>query len=247
MAPQRERRPFLAAEWRDLLMLNYVADPSSLRPHVPSGTELDQWNGTTYLSVVGFRFLKTQILGVSIPGHGSFCEVNLRFYVRRRTPDGWRRGVVFLKEIVPRCAVAAIARVLYGEPYVYRVMSREGTLANSTPAAGSTLKYRWRSDERWNWIAGKVAGDPTLLKPGSEAEFITAHYWGYTARRAGRTSEYHVTHHPWLVSAIEQPELVCDVSRTWGRPFADPLSDSPRSAFAASGSPVTVGFGVQVA
>jgi hypothetical protein len=237
---------FLTAEWRDLLMLNYAADPSSLRSHVPSGTELDQWNGTTYLSVVGFRFLKTRILGVSVPGHRSFCEVNLRFYVRRRTPDGWRRGVVFLKEIVPRRAVAAIARVLYGEPYVYRTMSGEGTLGDAT-SAGSTLKYRWLSDESWNWVAGKVAAVPTPLEPGSEAEFITEHYWGYTARRAGRTSEYHVTHPPWLVSAIEQPALVCDVSRTWGRPFADALSDSPRSGFAAAGSPVTVGFGVRVA
>lgn len=227
-------------------MLNYAADEASLSPHVPRGTELDKWNGTSYLSVVGFRFLKTHILGLPVLGHRSFCEVNLRFYVRRRTPDGWRRGVVFLKEIVHRRAVVAIARVLYGEPYVYRAMFREGALADVTPVASSTLKYCWRSGRTWNWIAGKVAAAPTPLEPGSEAEFITEHYWGYTARRAGRTNEYQVTHPPWLVSTVEEPQLVCDVSRTWGSPFADALSDTPRSAFAVAGSHVTVGFGVRV-
>jgi uncharacterized protein YqjF (DUF2071 family) len=241
-----ERRNFLTAEWRDLLLLNYAADQASLRPYVPFGTELDEWHGTTYLSVVGFRFLNTRVLGLSIPGHRSFCEVNFRFYVRRHTSSGWRRGVVFLKEIVPRRAVVAIARVLYGEPYVYRAMSHEGTLAGSRTAVGSTLKYCWRSGNSWNRVAGTVAAEPRPLEPDSEAEFITARHWGYTTRRAGRTDEYPVTHPPWPVSAVEEAELVCDVSRTWGNPFADALSASPRSAFAAAGSPVTVGFGIRV-
>ncbi|HEX8362069.1 MAG TPA: DUF2071 domain-containing protein, partial [Longimicrobium sp.] len=90
---------FLAAEWRDLVMLNYEADPAALRPLVPAGTELDAWGGTTYVSMVGFLFLRTRVLGIPIPFHQDFEEVNLRFYVRRRGPEGWRRGVVFVREI----------------------------------------------------------------------------------------------------------------------------------------------------
>src|SRR5439155_9383088 len=98
MAP----RPFLTAEWRDLAMLNYEVDPAVLRPRVPAGTELDAWRGRTFLSVVGFMFLDTRVLGIPIPLHRDFEEVNLRFYVRREASEGWRRGVVFVKELVPR-------------------------------------------------------------------------------------------------------------------------------------------------
>src|SRR5438552_945189 len=111
------KRSFLTAQWRTLLMLNFEADPAVLLPFVPAGTELDHWRGTTFVSVVGFRFLEARLLSLPIPFHQAFDEVNLRFYVRRRGPEGWRRGVVFLKEIVPRRAVTAVARWLFGENF----------------------------------------------------------------------------------------------------------------------------------
>lgn len=36
-------------------------------------------------------------------------RAQLRFYVRRRVDGEWRRGVMFIKEIVPRRAIAAAA------------------------------------------------------------------------------------------------------------------------------------------
>ena len=106
---------FLTAEWRYLAMLNYAVDPQVLLPRVPAGTELDFFDGQTFVSLVGFLFRDTRVLGLRIPGHQTFEEVNLRFYVRRgangRTVDGEvRRGVVFVREIVPRWAIAAVAR-----------------------------------------------------------------------------------------------------------------------------------------
>src|SRR5271154_3596191 len=109
---------FLTAEWRWLLMLNYAIDPAVLRPLVPAGVELDLWQGDALVSMVGFLFLGTRVLGVPVLWHRDFEEVNLRFYVRRETPEGWRRGVTFVREIVPRLAIAVLARVLYNEPYV---------------------------------------------------------------------------------------------------------------------------------
>jgi len=99
-------------------MLNYEVPPEILRPFVPAGTELDSWQGRTFASVVGFLFLDTRVRGIAVPGHRDFEEVNLRFYVRRKAEDGWRRGVVFVKEIVPRYAIATTARLFYGEKYV---------------------------------------------------------------------------------------------------------------------------------
>src|SRR6267154_1965683 len=99
-------------------MLNHVVDPRLIASLVPSGTEIDFENGETFLSVVGFLFLDTRLLGVPVPFHRDFEEVNLRFYVRRKSADTWRRGVVFIREFVPRCAIAFVARTFYGENYV---------------------------------------------------------------------------------------------------------------------------------
>src|SRR5882762_2754874 len=108
-------RVFLSAEWLDLALLNYAVEPATLLPFVPPGTTLDSFEGKTYLSLVGFRFCKTKLLGrVAVPWHSEFEEVNLRFYVHRSSGTERRRGVVFIKEIVPKPAIALTARLLYG-------------------------------------------------------------------------------------------------------------------------------------
>ena len=76
-------RVFLTAEWKQLLMLNFAVDPALLRPFLPAGTEIDSFEGRTYVSLVGFQFNDTRVAGFAIPFHRSFEEVNLRFYVRR--------------------------------------------------------------------------------------------------------------------------------------------------------------------
>src|SRR5271165_3471311 len=110
---------FLTAEWKNLLMLNYAVDPSVLASFVPSGTELDTFEGRTYISLIGFEFNRTRLLGFRVPFHQSFEEVNVRFYVRR----GTRRGAVFIRELVPKRAVAAIARWAFNEKYLRVPMS----------------------------------------------------------------------------------------------------------------------------
>jgi len=99
-------KPFLTADWRYPALLNYESDPALLQPMVPAGMELDTWNGKTFVSMVGFSFLNTRVLGLAIPLHGNCEEINLHFYMRHKAEDGWRRGVVFIKEIVPRAAIA---------------------------------------------------------------------------------------------------------------------------------------------
>jgi hypothetical protein len=86
-------RTFLTAEWRDLVLFSFETQPAMLEPYLPPGVELDDWRGRTFFSLIGFRFLESRLLGVAIPFHGNFPEVNLRFYVRRRTESGWRRAV----------------------------------------------------------------------------------------------------------------------------------------------------------
>jgi uncharacterized protein len=134
IAPVRTRavrRVFLSARWQALAMLNWEMEPAVIEPLVPRGCELDFHAGRTFVSVVGFLFLDTRLLGLPVPGHRSFEEVNLRFYVRRACEGESRRGVAFVKEIVPRWAIAQTARLYYNEPYVALPMRHEvmGTAA----------------------------------------------------------------------------------------------------------------------
>jgi uncharacterized protein YqjF (DUF2071 family) len=237
-------RPFLTARWRSLAMLNYPVDPEILASLVPAGTEIDFFEGRTFVSVVGFLFLDTRVLGVAIPFHRNFEEVNLRYYVRRKGPEGWRRGVGFIKEIVPRFAIAATARLLYGEKYVSLPMRH--SITGDPARGGMSVAYGWRRQGRWDGLGGMVGGVAREALPGSEEEFITEHYWGYSSLRGGGTVEYRVEHPRWKVWSLERPVLDCDVAGLYGDRFAAPLAGTPSSAFLADGSAVTVSKGVRV-
>ena len=231
------RPPFLTAEWRQLAMLNYEVDPAILRSWLPSGTELDPWQGRTLVSVVGFRFLNTRVKGLALPWHRHFDEVNLRCYVRHRAAEGWRRGVVFIRELVPRAAIALVARTLYEEPYLAVPMTHRIDSADGLPRS---VEYGWTFRGRPGHLRVATAGDWRPLQPGEEAEFITEHYWGYTKRRDGSTSEYEVAHPPWRVMAVSDTAFECDVAGLYGECFRDFLSGKPASALLAEGSPITV-------
>lgn len=227
---------FLAAEWRYLAMLNYEVEASLLLPFVPAGTELDRWNGKVFVSLVGFRFLKTRILGLTIPFHANFDEVNLRFYVRRQQGDEIRRGVVFIREIVPRRAIAFVARTFYNENYVALPMSHE---VYST-GDGQTAAYRWKAGGAWSAIKVEVHGEPELATAGSHEQFITEHYWGYADQRDGGCVEYQVTHPPWRVWTARRAEFEGDVEGLYGKNIAAVLRGAPASALLAEGSAVKV-------
>jgi uncharacterized protein len=230
-------RIFLTAEWRDLVLLNYEVDPAILRPYVPRGTELDYWNSKTFVSLVGFRFINTRVFGIRIPFHSNFTEVNLRFYVRRLERGEVRRGVVFIREIVPRRAIALVARTLYNENYVALPMAHEIRHGKDGSISAS---YRWRSGEPWSEMRFESQGNPEPLRDGSDEQFITEHYWGYAAQRNGACAEYHVAHPSWNVWQARHSKFIGDAERLYGTAFAAVLSKKPSSAFLADGSPVTV-------
>ena len=234
---------FLTAEWRYLAMLNYEIDPAVLAPFVPPGTELDFWNGKTFVSVVAFLFLDTRVGGIPIPFHRNFEEVNLRFYVRRKAEDGWRRGVVFIKELVPRSAIAFIARKFYNENYAALPMSHR---IEKVEADVKSVSYSWRFDGRENVLKLAVNGSAQPLVDGSLQEFITEHYWGYARQRDGSTMEYRVEHPRWRVWEAQRVEFDCAAASLYGEKFGQFLNQPPASAFLADGSEVKVYKGVKL-
>lgn len=226
---------FLTAEWRYLVMLNYTVDCEVLKPFVPQGTELDWFGDRTFVSVVGFRFTRARVYGVPFPLHTHFEEVNLRFYVRRRSDDGWRRGVVFVRELVPRRAIAYVARTFYGEPYLALPMRHR----IEHPVSGVRVEYAWRRSARWESLSAVGNGEPQSIEAGSEAEFITEHYWGYTAGTSG-SGEYQVEHPRWRIWTASEATFDADIEGLYGTRFVSSLSGHPTSAFIADGSPIVV-------
>lgn len=231
---------FLTAEWRNLLMLNYAVEPLRLQPYVPASTELDAFEGRTYVSLVGFEFNQTRVRGFAVPFHRSFEEVNLRFYVRR----GSRRGVVFVRELVPRCAIAAVARICYGEKYSSVPMSHR--MDADFDAKTVEGQYSWGTGGRHCTV--KIECERPAFQPtdGSLSQFITEHYWGYAAQRDGGCVEYEVQHPRWRVREASRAEFFGEAVRYYGPQFAAILRNPPDSAFLADGSAVTVFRGVRI-
>ena len=229
---------FLTARWKDLIMANYEIDPSLLTSQVPKGTELDFNEGKCFVSLVGFMFLETRVLGVPIPFHVNFEEVNLRYYVKRETPDETRRAVCFIKEIVPRVAIATVARVFYGEPYECWSMSHTRT--------ESEISYQWSKAGRMNSISVEQGASLGVPNAGSHGEFIIEHYWGYTSRGNGRVDEYRVEHPTWEMFEVENQLINVNFGATYGDEFAFLANEKPYSILLAKGSEVSVYKGARI-
>lgn len=229
-------KPFLTAEWRKLAIANYAIDPQLLQKYVPRNTELDFFNGTCYVSLVGFLFINTQLKGISIPFHKNFEEVNLRFYVKYKDSGGeWKRGVVFVKEIVPKPMLTFVANTIYKEKYQTLPMSHEWSIADN----GLIVSYHWESRKQHS-IKVVAEKKPRSLESGSEAEFITEHYWGYTRVDEYKTMEYKVEHPQWLIYDVKEYCITADFGELYGSEFAFLNQATPISVFLAEGSEISV-------
>lgn len=230
-----QQKKFLTAEWRKLIMANYCVNPEILSPYLPAGTELDSWNGKHYISLVGFMFVKTKLLGLSIPFHTDFPEVNLRFYVRYRENGNWKRGVVFINEFVPKPALAFVANTIFKERYV--TMPMKTYIGEKDQQLH--VKYEWKK-EKWNRLEVRAAKQLQPIEAGSEAEFITEHYWGYTSMTKGKMGEYNVSHPQWQIYPVTAYNIICDFARVYGNHFSSLNELRPASVFLAEGSTVAV-------
>lgn len=227
---------FLKAEWRRLALANYEIDPKLLLPFLPYKTELDTWNDTHYVSLVGFMFKNTRMLGVKIPFHVNFEEVNLRFYVKYKEGKEWRRGVVFIKEIVPKYALTFVANTLYREHYQTLSMKHKWEQTDNSLLTA----YEWKLKNRWHFF--QVESEKTALDiaEGSEAEFITEHYWGYTKIKDQLAYEYEVTHPRWQCYPVKDYQVEVDFGAVYGPSFSVLNGLAPKSVMLAEGSAITV-------
>ncbi|MEL6558144.1 MAG: DUF2071 domain-containing protein [Bacteroidota bacterium] len=227
---------FLTAEWRKLAFANYLIDPQLLKSYLPPKTELDLWQGNCFVSLVGFRFVNTKLLGIPIPFHRNFEEVNLRFYVRYKDGDKWKRGVVFIKEIVPKPALTFVANTIYKEHYQTLKMSHRW----EEFADYRTVDYRWVMAGREQSFSINADLQSGEIDAGSEEEFITEHYWGYTKADATSSYEYEVTHPRWECYTVKDYQVNVDFGLVYSKEFSMLSEAKPTSVLLAKGSEITV-------
>lgn len=232
---------FLTAEWRKLILINYVVDKEILEKYLPPFTVLDDWNGKHYVSIVGFMFLNTKLKGLKVPFHGNFEEVNLRFYVKYNDNGEWKRGAVFISEIVPKPAITFIANTIYKESYRTLPMKHKWTETNEH----LMVEYAWKNG---NWNKFSVIANPTseAIPPNSDADFITEHYWGYTKIGENVTSEYGVGHPRWETYPISAYEIDIDFEKNYGKDFSHLKGAKPDSIMLVEGSEIYVKNGRKI-
>ncbi|MBS1511793.1 MAG: DUF2071 domain-containing protein [Bacteroidetes bacterium] len=227
---------FLSAYWRNLIMANYIVDPALLHPYLPAGTELDHYDGNTYVSLVGFMFEQTKLLGIPVPLHRNFEEVNLRFYVRYNDKGKWKRGVVFIKEIVPKHAITFVANTIYHEKY--QTMPMRHSITNTQDEM--QLEYEWQCSGIWNHVMVVTGKQALPMITGSEAYFIAEHYWGYSRYNESVTYEYEVKHPEWQIYPVRRYSIDCDFKKVYGDGFGFLSDTHPSSVFVAAGSAIRV-------
>ncbi len=230
-----ENNVFLTAEWRKLALANYVVDKEILLSYLPPDTELDDWNGDYYVSLVGFMFLNTKLLGIKVPFHSTFEEVNLRFYVKYKANGIWKRGAVFIKEIVPKPAITLVANTIYKEKYQTLPMKHSWNLNEQQ----FEITYSWKV-EKWNSFSVVSAPISQVIAINSDEEFITEHYWGYTKIGENKTSEYEVAHPRWEVYPIKSYHIDVDFEANYGKSFSFLNERQPKSVMLAEGSAIRV-------
>jgi uncharacterized protein YqjF (DUF2071 family) len=226
---------FLKAEWRKLILMNYQVPPSLLQPLVPNHTELDLWNGNCYISLVGFLFKETTVKGIKVPFHINFEEVNLRFYVKHTSNEETKRGVVFIKEIVPKPIIKFIANQFFNENYVSTKMKHQLVEDKNELIVG----YEWKNKGESQSFKVKAENSLRQCDKNSLDEFITEHYWGYNQKN-DTTLAYEVKHPKWDLYKVLEHEIRIDFSATYGKNYGFLSNKTPDSIILAEGSEISV-------
>jgi uncharacterized protein YqjF (DUF2071 family) len=229
-------KTFLTAKWENLIMANYAVDPLVLAPYLPHGVALDFYEGQTFVSLVGFMFKKTSLFQVPIPFLGTFEEVNLRFYVKRKDKGIEKRGVVFINETVPYKPVAWLANKLYKEHYIAIPTKHDIQIGSNH----KRVRYDWKINKAWNHIAVEANNASEVMQAGSIEAYIFEHYFGYTKISETKSQEYKVNHPSWLVNKVEAHTIDCDFAAMYGKEFSILGKQKPHSVILAEGSPVSV-------
>lgn len=226
---------FLTAEWRNLINITYKTDVNVLKPYLPKGLELDKIDNSAFISLVAFQFLETRVKGIRIPFHVNFPEINLRFYVKNKNS----RGVVFIREFVPRFMVSLIANKIYNEPY-----STADIEAKINKGESISAEYKLRLNNSEYFIRLKAENNPYTPEESSSEHFFKEHSCGFGTDHSGNTLVYEVEHPVWKIYPVTECCQNFDFGKIYGKLFSFLNEDKPYKVIFAEGSEIKV-FGAE--
>jgi hypothetical protein len=102
------------------------------------------------------------------------------------------------------------------------------------------IQYDWKHEGQWMHFQVESELESQSFPEGSETEFITEHYWGYTRITPTKTYEYQVTHPRWEAYPVKNYDIKVDFGRLYDPRFAFLNDTEPKSVMLAEGSEITV-------
>jgi uncharacterized protein YqjF (DUF2071 family) len=222
---------FLTAKWRDLVLITYDVDPRVLAPFIPQGLEPDTIDGRGFVSVVAFDFLDTRVKGMKIPFHVNFPEINLRIYVK----NSEKRGVVFVREFVPKAVIPVIANLFYNENYKCVPMASEVTTGDVI-----RLKHTIQIKQKEYNISLEAENKPYFPAKDSIQHFFKEHEWGFGTSREGSLLVYRVEHPVWEVYPLIKCSNDFDFGEIYGSEWKFLNDMRPYNITFAKGSEIKV-------
>lgn len=232
-------KPFLTAEWRRLILLTYAVEPYLLESYLPEGLTLDLYkDDRAFVSFVAFDFLNTKVKGIPIPFHVNFPEINLRFYVQHTDKSGEvRRGVMFIKELVPKHCIALVANKIYNEPYESTSMTSSFDIKNEEIMIEHQLTYKGTPHQ----FKIKVENKPYFPEENSTEHFFKEHSWGFGLNKKGQLTEYKVEHPVWKIYPLkERFQINIQFDQLYGSSWSVLNGQIPYNIMVAEGSPIQV-------
>ena len=257
--------PFLTAHWANIVLVSYAVPPAALRAYIPaapggSGAKLeldlrtDLLRGPEPLAVVtlaALEFRRTRILGIGWPGLRNFAHICLRFYVKH---EG-RRGVVFVRQVVPSNVLMWGARKFYNEPYVaapiesevkqqhrtigveYRLVFPQGGMVTGASALGSKAKGVPMHEHLI-----RVIGSKPVMRPGPDSveNWIKERQWGFGLDRNGVPGVFELIHPTWGIYPVLECDVRLDFASVFGADWGFLSGLKPTSTILAAGSEVAV-------
>jgi uncharacterized protein YqjF (DUF2071 family) len=189
------QRPWLMTQtWHDLLFAHWPL-PHLPVPGLPSGVELDLFEGQAWVGIVPFFMTNVGLRGLpGLPGMSAFAELNVRTYVTA----GNKPGVYFFSLDAASAAAVMGARVLLNLPY--------HTASMRVEKRREEVRYhsRRRRDSGAVFIGSYAPSGPVASpKQGSLEDFLTERYCLYGVSRRGRPYRLEIHHPPWPLQPAE--------------------------------------------
>jgi uncharacterized protein YqjF (DUF2071 family) len=233
-------KTLLAANWTNLVVATFETEEKLLKKYLPCKTEVNDWNGKYYMSLVGFMFSKPVIAGIPSPFYRSFEEINLRFYVKHKSKTEWKNGVVFIKEISPSKMIGLAAKLLYHESFISLPMKHIITMTDIK----LKTEYYWKISRQWNYLKLTTSLSPYEPENSSLESFIRNHYQGYTKNTETKTSKFEIEHRHWSIYPSLSFDMQLNTENIYGREFCEYFQQKPSTSFLMDGSRTKVSYPV---